>query len=404
MRSLDRRTSFWLIALSLLVVMIAAGAPSPLYVVYQQRIGFSSSTLTVIFAVYVLALLGSLLTVGSLSDFIGRRPVLLAGLAVEVASLLLFLPADSVGWLVAARVVQGLATGAVIGALGAALVDTQPPGSNLGTVINSAGPALGLALGALGSGALIQYAPNPTQLVFLVLIAAVIAAGLGILAVPETTGRQPGALASLRPQVRVHREVRAPFLAAVPIFIATWAVAGLYLSLGGSLAVGVFGLHNHLVGGLVVAAVTGSGAVASVLFRETSEIRSVLLGTLALVLGLLITLLGIERTDTATFFLGSVVAGFGFGASFLGSFRTVAKRVGPDDRAATLAAVLSVSYLGFSVPAVIAGFVATHRGLRDTALGYGGAVVVLALLAIGTQTVQHRQARRSVALAAESVH
>ena len=211
MPTLSRPATFWLVSATLLAVMVAAGAPSPLYVVYQQRIGFSASTLTVIFAIYVLALLSALLTVGSLSDFIGRRPVLLGALALEVVSLAIFLPAHSVAMLLLARTVQGLATGAAVGALGAALVDTQPAGSQLGTVINSVAPALGLALGALGAGALVQYAPSPTSVVFVVLIALVAATALGIAFIPETTERQAGALSSLRPQVRVHKEVRGVF-------------------------------------------------------------------------------------------------------------------------------------------------------------------------------------------------
>src|SRR5690242_2565583 len=116
--------SFWYVVGALLAMMAAAGAPSPLYVVYEQQIGFSAVTLTVIFAVYVVALLATLLTVGSLSDYIGRRPVLAAALILEIVSLALFLPAKSVACLIVARVVQGVATGVALGALGAALVDT----------------------------------------------------------------------------------------------------------------------------------------------------------------------------------------------------------------------------------------------------------------------------------------
>jgi MFS family permease len=127
--------------------------------VLQAEFGFSAVTLTAIFAVYVLALLLSLLTVGRLSDFIGRRPVLASALVVQAVAMAVFLGADSVEALMLARAVQGLATGAAIGVLGAYLLDLQPgDGSRLGSLINSAAPTAGLGLGAIGTGVLMQYA------------------------------------------------------------------------------------------------------------------------------------------------------------------------------------------------------------------------------------------------------
>jgi MFS family permease len=388
--------SFWFVVAALLAMMAAAGAPSPLYVVYEQRIGFSAVTLTTIFAVYVIALLAALLTVGSLSDHIGRRPVLAVSFGIEIVSLALFLPADSVAWLMLARIVQGIATGGAIGALGAALVDTEPPGSGLGTLMNSVMPALGLAVGALGAGVLLQYAPAPTSVVFWVLIAMMALILVGLLFLPETAQRKPGAVGSLRPDVRVAAETRPAFLSGVPIFIATWAVGGIYLSLGGSLAAGVFGLRSHLVGGLVVAALTLSGAVASYLTRAASPRRSTWIGSFALVLGLLIALAGIAGTSTALFFLGSVVTGFGFGASYLGALREVMTHVSAGTRAATLSAVLTVSYLAFSVPAIIAGWAATRVGLREAAIGYAIAVI---LVTFGSMAIELGRDRRTRALA-----
>src|SRR5690349_7183436 len=379
--------SFWYVVAALLAMMAAAGAPSPLYVVYEQQIGFSAVTLTVIFAVYVVALLATLLTVGSLSDYVGRKPVLAVAFVLETASLALFLPANSVIWLMVARVVQGIATGVALGALGAALVDTEPPGSGRGTLMNSVMPALGLALGALGAGVLLDYAPSPTRLVFWALIVLMVLTLAGLLILPETATRKPGALASLRPDVRVAGAVRSAFLAGLPIFVATWAVGGIYLSLGGSLASGVFGLHSHVVGGLVVAALTLRGAFASYVLRAAPPQRSTWLGSFALVLGLLLALAGIATTSTSLFFLGSAVTGLGFGGAYLGALRAVMTTVPADSRAATLSAVLTVSYLAFSGPAIVAGWAATRVGLRDAAVGYAIAVIGVTLASMAIQLV-----------------
>ena len=384
--------SFWIVVSALMALMIAAGAPTPLYGVYAERIGFSSVTLTVIFAVYVVALLATLLVVGSLSDFVGRKPVLLAALALEIVSLAMFVPADSVALLMAARTVQGVATGAALGALGAAMLDTERPGSQLGTLLNSIVPGVGLAVGALGAAALIEYAPDPTRVVFWALIAAMAAAFVAVLTIPEPGGRRTGALASLRPDVRVTGGVRPAFVVAAPVFVATWAVCGIYLSLGPSLAASVFGLTDHLVGGAVVAALMASGALGAYLTRATAPRRTVRMGSVLLIAGLVMALAGIGLEATPLFLLGSVVTGLGFGASFTGALRSVMSLVGADNRAATLSAVLTVSYLAFSVPAIIAGWAATRVGLRQAAIGYGVAVIAVTLVSVALDRLRVRTA------------
>jgi MFS family permease len=125
----------------------------------------------------------------------------------------------------------------------------------------------------------------------------------------------------------------------------------------------------------------GATAVASVLTRGWTARLAVVGGSLLVALGVAITIVGISGRSALPLFLGSVVAGLGFGAAFAGSFRTLAPLAQPDERASLVAAVYLVCYSAFSVPAVIAGIAVTHYGLRDTAVVYGGVVIVLALTA-----------------------
>src|SRR4030081_3605616 len=149
----------------------AASSPTPLYVVYQKEWGFPNSTLTVIFAVYVLGLIGSLLVLGALSDHVGRRPVLAAAIALEAVSFVLFFVAGDVNVLLVARVAQGIATGAAFSTIGATLAHQTPPHSpGRAGLVNSVAPVSGLALGSVGCGALVQFAPAPTHLVFALLL------------------------------------------------------------------------------------------------------------------------------------------------------------------------------------------------------------------------------------------
>jgi MFS family permease len=360
-------------------VAAASGAPSPLYPVYQAQFGFSEVTLTAVFAAYVFALMLSLLTVGRLSDYVGRRVVLAGALLVDAAAMALFVGANGVGWLICARLVQGFATGAAFGAAGAYLFDLQPSdGSRLGALVNTAAPTFGIGLGAIVTGVLVQYAPHPTRLIFVVLVLLFVALVFSTALLPETVPRVPGAVASLRPEIAVPTRARRAFAAAIPTMVSTWALNGLILSVGASLLATVFGQTNHAVIGLVIGLFTASAAAASVVDRNLSPADMTRLGSTVIAVGVVLFVLALAWRSIALFVVASIVAGGGFGTGYLGSIRSVSQLAEPHERAALLSAVYVVSYLAFSVPALVAGLAATHIGLRNTSFVYGGFVALIA--------------------------
>jgi MFS family permease len=388
---LPRTLSFWLVGVALATLTAASSAPSPLYPVYQAQYRISDITLTVIFAVYVFALIASLLTVGRLSDYTGRRVVLAGALLVEAGAMALFVASDGVGWLLWARVVQGFATGAAIGVLSAYLLDLQPgDASRLGSLVNSAAPTLGLGVGAIITGVLIQYAPLPTRLIFVILMVLFLVLVLTTVVLPETVARVPGGLAAMRPEIAVPRRARRAFAGALPTMVSTWALGGLILSVGGSLLGTVFGQTDYVVIGLVIGLLPLSGAAAAVLARDWPPPVMARRGGVALAVGTGLFLVALGRSSIALFVVAAVVAGAGFGAGFLGSLRSVSQLAEPNERAALLSAVYVVSYVAFSVPALVAGVVTTHVGLRATSYGYGGFVLVVALVALVLQRVGSR--------------
>ena len=116
--------AFYLQASIIVFFLAGSSAPTPLYALYQGEWGFSPITTTIVFGVYAVAVLIALLTVGSLSDYIGRRPVLLAAVLVQALAMLAFASAWSVDELLLIRVIQGLSTGA---AVAAASRSSRPP-------------------------------------------------------------------------------------------------------------------------------------------------------------------------------------------------------------------------------------------------------------------------------------
>jgi MFS family permease len=396
-RRLPRAAAFWSVAALLVLMLAASGVPSPLYRVYSAEFGFGPGVLTTIFAVYAFALLASLLVVGGLSDHVGRRPVIAAALALEAVAMVLFLAADGVGWLLAARVVQGLATGALTSALGAWLLDLQRAERPLAAFINSASPGVGLSLGAVGAGLLVQLVPSPTDWVFGVLTAVFVLAVPGVLLLPESSARIGGALASLKPRVEVPPLHRRPFLIALPVVVAAWALGGLYASLGPSLVAEVFGVQNHVAGSLLILALNGTGVFGSLAVRSVAPEKALIGGALTFAVGVAGTITAVLVGSLALLFVSAVVTGFGFGASFFGALSMITAGVAPGHRAGLLASTFVVGYLAFSVPAIVAGIAVGHVGLARATEVYGGVVIVLALVAAASVAARRRAQRPVVA-------
>jgi predicted MFS family arabinose efflux permease len=383
-RGTPSRAAFWLVAGVLCLLFGAAGAPSPLYGIYRAQLGFSATTLTAVFAIYALVLLATLLVFGSVSDYVGRRRVILAALVVTAGACAVFLAAHSVGLLFAARALQGVGVGTATGALGAALIDLQPEGSGLAPLITTAAPLLGLGAGALGASALAQYGPAPTRLVWWLLLGASVAAAAGILAMPEAGTRRAGVLASLRPRVGVPRQARGTFGTAAACLIAVWALSGLYQSLGPLLTAQVTGSRDLLWGGLLIFLLTGVAAGATAVFRGVTPRTAMLAGCLVLLAGLAVTFAALVVASAAAFLAGTAVAGVGVGLALLGVNRTLIPLAPPGQRAGLIAAIFVISFLGLSVPALIAGVATAHFGLHRTALAYCVAIALLVAVAAGS--------------------
>lgn len=388
---LTKPTAFWILAGLFLMVFFATAAASPLYRVYQREFHFSAGSLTAVFAVYVFVLLITLLFLGSVSDYLGRRPVIIAALVASAAACAVFLVADGIGALYVARALQGLATGLAAGSIGAALIELQPAGSQRAAVVTSSFSTLGLALGALITSLLVQYGPARTHLIWWALFAVFALGIVGVPAMAEPGSKRPGALASLRPSIAVPPEARGTFVGAVPCFIAVWALGGLYLSLGPSLAAQITGSQNLLWGGLVIFLLSGTGGTASFLLRDITPQTAMLSGCLFLLTGVGVTFVAIATTTAALFLAATAIAGVGYGVAFLGAFRMTTALAAPSERAGLLTAIYIVVYLAFGLPALIAGIATTRFGLHATALVYAAWLAAVVAVAIALLSLRRGQ-------------
>jgi MFS family permease len=385
-------------SVSLVLVGAAAGVPAPLYVLYQRRYGITDADLTGSLAAYIIPAALALLMFGRLSNHLGRRIMSLLALTSGVIGLLTLTHVDGPAPLLIGRAFQGLGTGIAMSAIGAYVVDLDPPKhagvpGGIATAVNTGGVVGGVAIGGIISGALVEYVSDPRTLVYYIFCAALAVCALGIVLSPETSPRLPGAISSLVPAVRIPPYVRVLFVGASAIFIACWALAGFYQSLAPSLSAVELGHSGSLFAGFAVAALMGPGAIGGPFTMRLRPRSAMIAGSTVLILAVVGVLISVATKSTPGFFVASVVAGLGFGAAFHGGMRTLMAGLAPTDRAGLLSGIYLFSYLGAAIPAFIAGELVTTWGLSTVTRSFGGLVVCMAILAMAIVIVTARRQR-----------
>jgi predicted MFS family arabinose efflux permease len=364
------------------LLMASTSAPSPIYPLYLERWSFSVTTLTVVFAVYVAGLIGALLTVGSLSDHLGRRPVLVASLVVAAAGTAIFWAAGGVFWLVLARVVQGVAAGTATGALAAGLVELSPAGRpQLGPTMTAMGTSFGLAIGGGLAGLLVQVSPRPDAEIFPALTLAFVVLAALVLAIPETAVQRGRGIAVLRPSIRVPPEARREFVAALPAIVAGWSITGMFLALAPSLVRDVLHVRFGAAGGLSITVLflaNTAGGVCAV--RRPARVAT-FLGAVLLSVGAAGLAAALVCASPPIFIGASIVAGLGVGLTFNGTLRGISRGTDAKSRSQVFSAAFVVSYAALGLPSLAAGLAAPWCGLGTTSYLYIAFIGVLSVSA-----------------------
>lgn len=389
---LSRGVGFAGISAAMVVILVAAGAPTPLLPIYQHQWGFAPWVLTLAFGIYAFSLLIAILVIGSLSDYVGRRPLMIAALAVDLVAMVMFLFAPSIGWVIAARVVQGVATGAASSALSAAVVELAPEKfKKLGAQMTSMAPLGGLAIGALFAGLLAEFTTNAAFEVWLVLAVVMAAGTLFAVFTPETAARKPGAVASLNPRISLPTQVRRLYWTSVPGIVGGFMTMTAFMGLVPALLVAVFAVKSPIVGSLLAFVALGASTVASAFTSGLKAPHLRLGGMVAMVLGAVLFIGSIGATSLPLLWAAAIVGGGGIGASFAGTTRGLVPEVAPHERAGLFTAIFFVGYLAMGSAAIVAGLFIGVAGAVTTAIGYGVVVAIVTLAGVvGTVRLNRR--------------
>ncbi|NQX26770.1 MFS transporter [Microbacteriaceae bacterium VKM Ac-2854] len=396
---LARRGRFWVSALVLALCLWSSGAPSVLYPSYAALWQLTPVVITTIFGTYPVALLLALLLVGGLSDVIGRRRTMLAGVALIALSAIAFSLASDVTLLYVGRALQGFGAALSIGAASAALVESSSSSNpRFASSMTTVSTATGLTLSLLLSGALAQYAPLPLELSYWVLALVSVVTVVLILALPDD---RPHTVARWRPSaMTVPAGLRRVFAASALSVSVAYGVGALFLSLGAQMARELTGTTDLLVVGSLLGVSSVVIGAAALLFQKLPAHTSIIAGAAISIVGLGVMELTAATGSFAAFLLWCVVGGTGYSLAFGGGLGLVNRSAPPAHRGGVLSSVYLLSYLAQAVVAVVAGALATALGL-SAAIDVVVPGVIVLCLASGVLAAADLRLRRS-ALAAEA--
>lgn len=375
-----------MVSVATLMMSVVVGLPAPLNPIYEERYGLRPGVLTGAFATYVVCAAAGMLTCGQLSDRVGRRPVCVGALAFSLASCLAFLLVRDSVTFVAARALAGIGVGVGMSSLGAYVVDLAPTALRwVAALVTSAAAPAGVALGAIVSGALVQFAPSPTVLGFAVFAVLIALCVVAVWLAPETVTTR-AAVGRLIPRISVPPGLRVAFVGGCLCFVACWALGGFYQSLGATIAHDSLGLDGALVGGVVSAAVIGTSLFGGLAASRMSTSRALALGVACFVMGVLLVAVTIRTGEPVLFLLASAGAGLGFGSGFNACMRALLDAARPREIAGVLSAVYLIGFAGSAVPNAVGGLAVEAFGLADVVAAYAvltGVMVLTAGIIVG---------------------
>jgi MFS family permease len=375
--------SFWTAAGVVVVALWASGSPALIYPLYEQAWALSAAVITAIFSVYPVVLVVVLLIFGSLSDYIGRRATILAGLASILIGVLTFALAPSVEWLFVGRVFQGLGVGLALSPAGAALYEFDRTGKRASSV-NTIAIAVGLSIATIVGGALVQYAPWPRELTFWLLLAvAVVLIAIAFFLPAHVRGAESQGRWRPRP-IHVPRVLRPMVITSALAITATFGIGAVFISLGAQIVKDVLHTDNALIAGLVLAIGSAGAGVVSVLFNRMPARMSIVIGGLVSAGSAALLVASASLSSLPLFIAASLVFGLSSGLLFLGGFGLVNQNAPAHHRAGTIAVVYLVAYVGQGVTAIGLGLLATSISLRG---GLDIVVPLLVLLSLATSLV-----------------
>jgi MFS family permease len=377
------RLAFSSAVIALVATFSTAAAPIPLYNVYRVEDGFTNSGISMAIVTYSVGTMVALLVMGRLSNHLGRRPTAIASLGLLLVGCLLLLNVHDLGTLLAARVLMGVGTGLASSSLTSYIVDAAPISPEwLASVASSQGPMLGLTVGAIASGALVQFGPWPRELIYLFCFALLLLSAVLIGMSPETVIPKPGAWRSLQPRVSVPARLLHLLPVAAAVFLSTWATGAFYQAFVPALVEDQLHTRSPLILGLVFASYMAPSVLGAPIAGRFTPAGAQRIGMVTFLAGMVGIITAINAGTLPLFIVMTVFAGAGQGIAIGGTTRGLLHGSTLADRAPIFSTIYLICYSGATLPSLISGELSNTFSLPQITLGYGGLALVATLFTV----------------------
>jgi MFS family permease len=377
------RLAFLSAVVSLVAAFAAAAAPIPLYNIYRAEDGFTNFDISMAIVTYSVGTLAGLLVLGRLSNHLGRRLTAIASIGLLLLGCLLLLNLHGVGTLLAGRLVMGIGSGLASSTLTSYIVDAAPSKPEwLASVASSQGPMLGLTVGAIASGALVQFGPWPRDLIYLVCVGFLVLSAVLIAISPETATPMPGAWRSLLPRVSVPARVRHLLPVAAAMFLVTWATGAFYQAFVPALVEDQLHTRSPLTLGLVFAAYMAPSVLGAPVGGRLTSVVGQRVGMISFLAGMVGVVTAINVGTLVLFVIGTISAGAGQGIAISAATRGLLHGSTLADRAPIFSAIYLLCYSGATFLSLISGELSNCLSLPQIALGYGGLAIVATMFTL----------------------
>ncbi|WP_202867940.1 MFS transporter [Kribbella pittospori] len=379
------RLAFLSAVISLMAAFAANAAPVPLYNTYRAEDGFTNAGVSLAVVAYSVGTIAALLVLGRVSNHLGRRRTAIASLGLLLLGCLLLLNVHTIGTLLTGRLLMGVGAGLASSSLTSYIVDAAPSRPAwLASVASSQTPMLGLTVGAIASGALVQFGPWPRELIYLVAVGLLLVSAALIAISPETATPTPGAWRSLRPSVRVPARVRHLLPVAAAVLLSTWATGAFYQAFVPALVDDQLHTHSPLVLGLVFAAYMAPSVLGAPLGGRFTPAAAQRIGMIAFLAGMIGIVTAIASGTLVLFITATIVAGASQGIAISATTRGLLHGSILADRAPVFTAIYLLSYSGAAFPSLISGLLSNGFSLPQITLGYGALALVATVFTVIT--------------------
>jgi len=371
---LGRRASFWVSAGVVGHTLWTSAAPAMTYPLYTAEWHLTHATTTAIFAIYPIVVVAVLVGFGDVSDYIGRRMTMLLGLGASLVGVLLFAAAPNVLWLFAGRAFMGIGVGLSAGPSTAAMVEFSAAGqSKRAASITTAAQAVGFASALLLGGALVEYAPLPTRLSFLVLFAVLAALFTATWFLPRHMKiAAPGPWRLKGPSIP--KELQKAFTLAAIAVTTAYTHGVMILSLGAQVAHDLVGSPNAFLNGAALSLFAILSGVIGIIAKPLHFRVSIVLGAVGSAAGMALLALAVAQHGLLIFLTATATAGAGYSLLFLGGLEAINNAAPAQHRSGVLSALYLLAYLSLGVVALLLGAVATAWGL-GLAVNLGACII-----------------------------